>query len=72
MLWVTFELAGNALDTSPFLEYFPSSEHKDEYYNALQEADAGYLGRLVHYFSDRMEQAVAAAEGASDPDLIDQ
>ncbi|MEX2535815.1 MAG: Fic family protein [Trueperaceae bacterium] len=65
MIWVTFDLAGETLGMSPFIEYFPSEKHEDEYYEGLQEADAGYFGRLSDYYADRIEQAVTAAEHVS-------
>ena len=60
LLWVTFGLRADSLETSPVIEYFPSEAHEDEYYDGLQEADLGrperirafYLERLLALFED--------------------
>jgi hypothetical protein len=60
ILWVTFGLHSDALETSPVIEYFPSEHHEDEYYEGLLEADldrperirAFYLERLLALFDD--------------------
>ena len=60
LLWVTFNLAGESLDTSPRIEHFPTAEHEDAYYNGIKDADAGYLDRLIDYYEERIEDAVRA------------
>ena len=55
LLWVTF---GLDRDTTEIV-HFPSEAHKDEYYEGLGEADAGYTARLVAYYQERIEDAVA-------------
>lgn len=60
ILWVTFGLHSDALETSPAIEYFPSEHHEDEYYEGLLEADLDrperfrvfYLERLLALFDD--------------------
>ncbi len=60
ILWVTFGLHSDSLETSPSIEDFPTERHEDEYYEGLLEADlyqperlrAFYLERLVALFDD--------------------
>lgn len=60
ILWVTFGLHADSLETSPSIEYFPTESHEDEYYEGLLEADldrperirAFYLERLLALFDD--------------------
>lgn len=60
ILWVTFGLHSDSLETSPSIEYFPTDRHEDEYYEGLLEADlyqperlrAFYLERIVALFDD--------------------
>ena len=61
-LWVTFGLAGASLQTSPILEYFPTSMEEDTYYESLGKADAGYPEQLNTYFLERVEAAFRALE----------
>ena len=60
ILWVTFGLRSDCLETSPSIEYFPTEHHEEEYYEGLLEADlhrperirAFYLERLLALFDD--------------------
>lgn len=60
ILWLTFELHADSLETSPSIEYFPTESHEHEYYEGLLEGDldrperfrAFYLGRLLALFDD--------------------
>lgn len=61
-LWITFGLVGDTIETAPFIEYFPTERHEDEYYDGLREADAGYMGRITTYYSERVEAAFAVLE----------
>jgi cell filamentation protein len=62
LLWIAFNLVGDSLQTSPFIEHFPTEKHQDDYYDGLREADAGYLERLTQYYKERIEAAINAAE----------
>ena len=39
ILWVTFGLHADSLETSPSIEFFPTESHENEYYEGLLEAD---------------------------------
>lgn len=54
LLWVTYGVHGDALQTSPTIEYFPTEQHEDEYYEGLREADAGSSQRLRSYYLERL------------------
>jgi fido (protein-threonine AMPylation protein) len=60
LLWRTFSLAGEALETSPMLEYFPDDEHEIEYYDGLTEADNHRSSRLRTYYEERIASAMEA------------
>jgi Fic family protein len=60
LLWVTFELHGGALETSPVIEYFPTDAHEDEYYEGLREADEGHAERLHAYYEERLARLFEA------------
>lgn len=60
LLWVTFEMIGGTLDSAVILEAFPDETFEHEYYQGLQEADAGYLERLERYYINRIQTAIAA------------
>lgn len=54
LLWVTFDLHGETLETSPAIEYFPTESHEDEYYEGLREADEGSPARLRRFYLERL------------------
>lgn len=61
LLWVTFELHGATLETSPTIEYFPTPDHEDAYYEGLAAADAGRPERLRAFYLERLVAAFDAA-----------
>jgi fido (protein-threonine AMPylation protein) len=54
VLWVTFGLHGGSLETSPSIEYFPTEQHEDEYYEGLLEADLYRPERLREFYLERL------------------
>jgi fido (protein-threonine AMPylation protein) len=62
LLWVTFDLIGETLDSAVILEPFPDETFEKEYYQGLQEADAGYLTQLKQYYAGRIQAAIKACE----------
>jgi len=54
LLWVTFDLHGATLETSPTLEYFPTGAQEDAYYDGLAAADAGDPAALRAYYLERL------------------
>ena len=54
LLWVTFDLHDATLETSPSIEYFPTTEHEDAYYEGLAEADNGKPDRLRSFYLERL------------------
>jgi hypothetical protein len=50
LLWVSFDLVGETLASTPVLEPFTTPQLEDEYYDGLREADAGYYERLTNYY----------------------
>jgi fido (protein-threonine AMPylation protein) len=54
LLWVTFGLHSDSLETSPSIEYFPTERHEDEYYEGLLEADLNRPERLRAFFLERL------------------
>jgi Fic family protein len=62
LLWVTFDLIKETLDSAVILEPFPDKTFEQEYYQGLQEADAGYLERLKRYYTERIQAAIKARE----------
>ena len=54
LLWVTFGLRADSLETSPAIEYFPSDAHEDEYYEGLLEADLGRPERIRAFYLERL------------------
>lgn len=62
LLWATFRLAGETVETSPIIEPFPTEQHQDDYYEGLQLADTGRLEKLNTYYTERIVQALARLE----------
>jgi fido (protein-threonine AMPylation protein) len=62
LLWVTFEMVEETLDSAVILEPFPDETFEHEYYGGLQEDDAGYLERLKGYYTERIQTAIAARD----------
>jgi fido (protein-threonine AMPylation protein) len=60
VLWVTFGLCGADLGHSPVIEYFPTSEHEENYYRALRAADAGDLQLITEFYVERVGAAFGA------------
>jgi fido (protein-threonine AMPylation protein) len=60
LLWVTFGLAGSDVQSSVFIEPFPTPAAEDEYYLGLQEADNYAPDRLRRYYVERIETAFLA------------
>jgi len=54
LLWVTFDLHGPNLETSPTLEYFPTAAQEDAYYDGLAAADAGDPAGLRAFYLERL------------------
>lgn len=54
ILWVTFGLHGDSLESSPSIEYYPTERHEDEYYEGLLEADLHRPERLRAFFLERL------------------
>jgi fido (protein-threonine AMPylation protein) len=62
LLWVTFDLAGEDLTSTPILEPFPTAQHEDDYYEGLQTADAGYYEKLSSYYLETIATAIEARD----------
>lgn len=58
LLWVTFRLAGESVESSQIFRPFPTDAEKREYYDGLREADDHSPGRLRRYYGTRIEDAV--------------
>ena len=54
ILWVTFGLHADSLETSPSIEYFPTESHEDEYYEGLLEADLDRPERIRAFYLERL------------------
>lgn len=55
LLWVTFGLHKPTLEESLSIDYFPTSEHEDAYYNGLCEADNSRPESLRAFYTERLE-----------------
>jgi fido (protein-threonine AMPylation protein) len=53
VLWVTFGLRSDSLETAPSIEYFPTEHHEDEYYEGLLEADLHRPERIRAFYLER-------------------
>lgn len=55
LLWVTFGLGKETLEESLSIDYFPTLEHEDTYYNGLCEADNYRPDPLRAFYTERLE-----------------
>jgi fido (protein-threonine AMPylation protein) len=62
LLWVTFDLAGEDLTSTPIPEPFPTAQHEDNYHKGLQAADAGYYEIISSYYLEIITAAIEARD----------
>jgi Fic family protein len=60
LLWVTLDFAATDLRAAPVILYFPTSDERARYYDALANGDNGRLASLAGYYLDRLTDAFNA------------